>query len=194
MQERLTQVEGHLLGGSGSPGAQGAKGRKGLLEKKPDDVSAYPLFERCDTSTLKLVVAALDMLSAKDSYLYHLNPILITILLDCHNLRPPHCLHQRRKRRLQRYPSLRPPPWRLQSPHPALWHRPLPRRRHCRRRCTRPRRRRNRIPRGRPRRRLSHDNRHQEPKQTMLLRPPSLRRHRQRHPIRHDRDWNRRRR
>jgi acetyl-CoA acyltransferase 1 len=39
VQERLTQVEGHLLGGSGSPGAEGSKGKKGLLEKKPDDVS-----------------------------------------------------------------------------------------------------------------------------------------------------------
>jgi len=39
VQERLTQVEGHLMGGSGSPGAAGSKGKKGLLEKKADDVS-----------------------------------------------------------------------------------------------------------------------------------------------------------
>jgi hypothetical protein len=40
VQERLSQVEGHLMGGSGSPGAPGTKGRQSLLEKKPDDVSA----------------------------------------------------------------------------------------------------------------------------------------------------------
>jgi hypothetical protein len=39
VQERLTQVEGHLLGGSGSPGSSGTKGKKSLLEKNPDDVS-----------------------------------------------------------------------------------------------------------------------------------------------------------
>ncbi|EUC37539.1 hypothetical protein COCVIDRAFT_87683 [Bipolaris victoriae FI3] len=38
VQERLTQVEGHLLGGSASSGASGSKGRKNLLEKRPDDV------------------------------------------------------------------------------------------------------------------------------------------------------------
>jgi len=38
VQERLTQVEGHLMGGSGSPGAAGSKGKKGLLEKKADDI------------------------------------------------------------------------------------------------------------------------------------------------------------
>ncbi|RYN60780.1 3-ketoacyl-CoA thiolase, peroxisomal [Alternaria tenuissima] len=38
VQERLTQVEGHLTGGSGSPGAVSSKGKKSLLEKKPDDI------------------------------------------------------------------------------------------------------------------------------------------------------------
>ena len=39
VQERLSQVEGHLMGGSGSPGGSDKKGRTSILEKKPDDVS-----------------------------------------------------------------------------------------------------------------------------------------------------------
>lgn len=38
VQERLSQVQGHFLGGTGSSDASGSKGREGLLEKKPDDV------------------------------------------------------------------------------------------------------------------------------------------------------------
>ena len=39
VQERLTQIEGHLTDGTGAKGQKGDKARKALLEKRPDDVS-----------------------------------------------------------------------------------------------------------------------------------------------------------
>lgn len=44
VQERLSQVEGHLTGGSGAAGAASKKGRAGVLEKNPDDVSSCMFF------------------------------------------------------------------------------------------------------------------------------------------------------
>lgn len=40
-QERLSQVADHMSGGTGSSSGKGKKGKSALLEKNPDDVSAF---------------------------------------------------------------------------------------------------------------------------------------------------------
>jgi len=96
VQQRLSQVEGHLARGRGSAAGGGMKqGRASLLEKNPDDVSSStPIATRVTDS---------DAVGRR-------------------HLCTPHPLHQRRKGRPQGHAGLGSPARRLQGPHRSLRH------------------------------------------------------------------------
>lgn len=174
-QERLSQVSDHLSGA-------GRSGKQALLEKHPDDVGYSPIFLRDASEHYEPVQLELRMWQDDSTIqiprITCMTICVLTLLhIDRHNLRPPHSHHKRRPRRFQRHRCRRPPPRRIQSPHPTLWHRPQRRRRHLCRCRARSRRRRNRIPRRCPRCRLPRHICLQIAQPTMLQRSPSMRRH-----------------
>lgn len=130
-QNRLGQVSGHLAGSGSKIASTKGDARAKLLEKNDDDVClpfSFPPHTPADVASKPQQKRANSMemsMPLEDFKLTFPSP-------DRNNSLPPHALHQKRQRRLQRHARLRPAHRRLPSPHLSLWYRSRARRRYRR--------------------------------------------------------------